>query len=176
VYTDSALNSADADAFAGDMVPGAPLDDAPVEVDGQPSWLLDRLGGRFQLLLYVERAADFDGRLPEALAASIPVECVLVTAAPGGRPGVRALHDVRGRFLERYDALPGSAWLVRPDQHVAARWRRAEPQAVRAALARATGNLHRRIPPCRCNSNRTSPSRAGATSATSLPATTSTSC
>jgi 3-(3-hydroxy-phenyl)propionate hydroxylase len=140
VYTDSALNSADADAFAGDMVPGAPLDDAPVEVDGQPSWLLDRLGGSFQLLVYVERVADFDGRLPAALEGSIPVECVLVTAAPGARPGVRALHDVRGRFLERYDALPGSAWLVRPDQHVAARWRRAEPQAVRAALARATGN------------------------------------
>jgi len=63
---------------------------------------------------------------------------VLISASPGGRPGVRVLHDVRGRFLERYDALPGSAWLVRPDQHVAARWRRVEPEAVRAALARAT--------------------------------------
>jgi 3-(3-hydroxy-phenyl)propionate hydroxylase len=65
---------------------------------------------------------------------------VLITAAPGGRAGLRALHDVRARFLERYDALPGSAWLLRPDQHIAARWRRAEPAAVRAALARATGN------------------------------------
>jgi 3-(3-hydroxy-phenyl)propionate hydroxylase len=65
---------------------------------------------------------------------------VLLTGRPGGRPGVRALHDVRGRFVERYDALPGSAWLVRPDQHLAARWRRLEPNAVRAALARATCN------------------------------------
>jgi 3-(3-hydroxy-phenyl)propionate hydroxylase len=52
---------------------------------------------------------------------------------------MRVLHDVRGRFLERYDALPGSAWLVRPDQHIAARWRRLEPASVHAALARATG-------------------------------------
>ena len=138
VYTESTLNTPDADAFAGDMVPGAPLDDAPVEIDGQPGWLLDQIGGRFHLLVYVERAADFDARLLDGLNTAIPLECVLVTAAPGGRAGLRALHDVRGRFLERYDALPGSAWLVRPDQHIAARWRRADAAAVRAALARAT--------------------------------------
>jgi len=140
IYTESSLNTPDADTFAGDMVPGAPLDDAPVEIDGQPSWLLDQLGGRFHLLLYAERAGDVDARLLAGLESTIPVEPVLLTAKPGGRPGVRVLHDMRGRFLERYDALPGSAWLVRPDQHVAARWRRVEPGAVRAALARATCN------------------------------------
>jgi 3-(3-hydroxy-phenyl)propionate hydroxylase len=140
VYTESPLNTPDADLFRGDLVPGAPLDDAPVEIDGEPAWLLDQLGGRFQLLLYVERAADLDPHLLGELKAAIPFEPVLITAAPGERPGVRALHDVRGRFLERYDALPGSAWLVRPDQHIAARWRRADPAAVRAALARATCN------------------------------------
>jgi 3-(3-hydroxy-phenyl)propionate hydroxylase len=140
VYAESPLNTADADFYAGDMVPGAPLDDAPVEFDGQAAWLLDQIGGRFQLLLYVERAADADARALAELKTAIPLEPVLVTARPGGRPGLRTLHDVRGRFLERYDALPGSAWLVRPDQHVAARWRRLEPAAVRAALARATCN------------------------------------
>ncbi len=140
VYGASPLSTADADLFKSDVVPGAPLEDAPVERDGAAAWLLDQLGGRFQLLLYVERAADADmGALAE-LKTAIPVEPVLVTAVPGGRPGVRALHDARGRFLERYDALPGSAWLLRPDQHVAARWRRLEPAAVRAALARATCN------------------------------------
>jgi 3-(3-hydroxy-phenyl)propionate hydroxylase len=140
VLTESPLNTPDADAFAGDMVPGAPLDDAPVEVDGEPAWLLDQLGGRFQLLVYAERAADLDARPLTELQTAIPVEPVLLTATPGARPGVRSLHDVRGRFLERYDALPGSAWLVRPDQHVAARWRRLEAGAVHAALARATCN------------------------------------
>ena len=140
VYTESALNTPDADSFAGDMVPGAPLEDAPVEIDGQPGWLLDQLGGRFQLLLYAERAADVDAAALGGLNAAIPVEPVLVTARPGARPGLRTLHDARGRFLERYDALPGSAWLLRPDQHIAARWRRLDPAAVRAALARATCN------------------------------------
>ena len=140
IYTGSPLNTPDADAFAGDMVPGAPLDDAPVEIDGEPGWLLDRLGGRFQLLLYLERAADVDARALAGLKTAIPIEPVLVTARPGGQPGMRVLHDVRGRFLERYDALPGSTWLARPDQHVAARWRRLEPDAVHAALARATCN------------------------------------
>jgi 3-(3-hydroxy-phenyl)propionate hydroxylase len=90
------------------------------------------------LLVYVERAADVDARALAELKTAIPLEPVLITATPGARPGIRALHDVRGRFLERYDALPGSAWLARPDQHIAARGRRMEPNAARAALARAT--------------------------------------
>ena len=50
--------------------------------DGAAAWLLDQLGGRFQLLLYVERAADADmGALAE-LKTAIPVEPVLVTAVP----------------------------------------------------------------------------------------------
>ena len=41
--------------------------------------------------------------------------------------------------VRRYDAHPGTCYLIRPDQHVAARWRRFDVAAVRAALARASG-------------------------------------
>jgi 3-(3-hydroxy-phenyl)propionate hydroxylase len=51
------------------------------------------------------------------------------------------LRDLKGRVAERYDARPGTAYLVRPDQHVAARWRAFDPARVRRALAVATCTL-----------------------------------
>ena len=37
---------------------------------------------------------------------------------------------------ERYDGQPGTVYLIRPDQHVAARWRGFDVGKVRAALRR----------------------------------------
>ena len=33
------------------------------------------------------------------------------------------IEDVQGLLAKRYDADPGTVYLIRPDQHVAARWR-----------------------------------------------------
>ena len=63
---------------------------------------------------------------------------MLVAAAGQPPAGLTTLHDSAGSMRERYDLRPGSAYLVRPDQHVAARWRAFSPAAVRAAVARAT--------------------------------------
>ena len=52
----------------------------------------------------------------------------------------RVLIDTKGLAAERLDARPGTAYLLRPDQHVTARWRRLDVAAVRAAIARATCN------------------------------------
>lgn len=140
----SRLNTPDAEAFAGDMVPGAPMADAPVEEAGQPGWLLDAVGNRFVLLLFL---SDVDKLTPswrdqvDALAGGpIPVETVVVTPQGGELRGVRVLKDTQGLAAARYDATPGTAYLVRPDQHVAARWRTLQPARVRAALAHATCN------------------------------------
>ena len=143
-YTESLLNTPDEDAFAGNMVPGAPMDDAPITTaSGQP-WLLGVLGNRFQLLHYVDDAATLDAASVTALTAfatdAIPVEA-LVVAKQGTAPGgLVTVIDSHGRIAERYDMRPGTTYLARPDQHVAARWRSLDAGRVRAAVARATCN------------------------------------
>ncbi|MDO9568384.1 MAG: FAD-dependent oxidoreductase [Hydrogenophaga sp.] len=142
----SALNTPDTDKFDGDMVPGAPLDDAPVRRAGADAWLLDQLGHHFVLLAFADSADAMDTALPglraqaaALAAAALPVQTLLVTAHAGTAPaGLATLHDRDGLLAQRLDARPGTCYLVRPDQHVAARWRRFDATAVQAALHRAT--------------------------------------
>ena len=143
--TESPLNTPDEDTFTGEMVPGAPMDDAPMLENAEEFWLLERVGNRFMALVYVEDAKAPecpDAELVQALAAlPVPVEVVLVGArAASSGHGLRVFVDRSRRFAERYDARPGTTYLIRPDQHVAARWRRAERGPIEAALARATGH------------------------------------
>ena len=141
---ESRLNTPDADRFAGNMLPGAPMDDAPIESAGGAGWLLDVLGNRFRVLYFTEDAGALDAATAERLSALaaglVPVEAIVVAlrgAAPGG---LRTVIDARGRIRERYDMQPGTTYLARPDQHVAARWRELDANKVRAAVARATCN------------------------------------
>lgn len=142
--TESRLNTPDADVFAGVMVPGAPLDDAPCETAGGEQWLLQAIGNRFQLLYHVPDAADLTPADAAALAAladaPVPVEALVVAERGTAPGGLKTLIDSRGRIRERYDLQPATTYLVRPDQHVAARWRRFDAGLVRAALDRATCN------------------------------------
>jgi len=143
----SPLNTPDSDAFAGAMVPGAPCIDAPIVVDGSDAWLIDQLGREFTLLSFVT-AATFDARLDahESLRsnAAVPLRSVAVLIGPGGVDAARTagstirLGDPEGLAARRYDATDGTVYLIRPDQHVCARWRRFDRRAVLDALATAT--------------------------------------
>jgi 3-(3-hydroxy-phenyl)propionate hydroxylase len=55
--------------------------------------------------------------------------------------GIPNLEDPRGIAAQRYDAKHGTVYLLRPDQHVAARWRTLDAPKVKAAVARATCNV-----------------------------------
>jgi 3-(3-hydroxy-phenyl)propionate hydroxylase len=113
----SSLSTPDRDDFKGAMVPGAPAADAPLP-DG--SWLLRKASGPgFMALVF-----GGDGA-PVAAGAEglVPVQLIHLPAA--------------GLAAERYDARPGTVVLLRPDQHVCARWRRVSGDAVHAALRRA---------------------------------------
>jgi len=140
----SSLNTPDGDAFEGQMIPGAPLADAPVEVAGQPGWLLHQLGNRFQLLHYVDDASTLDEKTALALAqlaqAAIAIEAIIVAPSGQAPAGLKTLIDTDGCIAQRYDLRPGTTYLVRPDQHVAARWRALDASKIKAALARATCN------------------------------------
>lgn len=142
--TESRLNTADTDAFTGNMVPGAPLDDAPVSTPDGQSWLLQALGNTFRLLHYVDDTTDVDAATRQALAGlregDIAIEALVVARRGEPVQGLPTLLDVAGRVAERYDLKPGSCYLVRPDQHVAGRWRSFDAERIRAAVARATCN------------------------------------
>ena len=121
-YRGSPLSTPDADDWAGTAALGAPLPDAPLrDAGGRATWLLDALGGETTLVVAPNGAA---------------------TPAP---PGLRRLVigadliDETGHLTRRLDATPGAAFLVRPDQHLAARWRRPERGAIEAALVRLRG-------------------------------------
>jgi 3-(3-hydroxy-phenyl)propionate hydroxylase len=135
----SALNTPDEDRFAGWMVPGTPADDAPIATEGRDGWLLPLLGGRFQLLVYVDDAAWWSPIALPAESGLPAVEVIAITGTPASVHGVRSVHDLRGRFAQRFDAQNGSAWLLRPDQHVAARWRKVDVDKVQAGLLRTLG-------------------------------------
>jgi 3-(3-hydroxy-phenyl)propionate hydroxylase len=134
--TDSPLNTPDGEPFEGRMMPGAPADDAPVRGPHGAGWLLaDALAaacGRGFALLHFGRADAATQRDAAALGLTLVVLLEAAEPAPG------ALHDAQGLAARRYDARPGTCYLMRPDQHVAARWRRFDGGAVRAALERAT--------------------------------------
>jgi 3-(3-hydroxy-phenyl)propionate hydroxylase len=146
VLTESRLNTPDSSVFAGDMVPGAPMDDAPMSEGSQNFWLLERVGNQFMALAYVNDPVQINAATAQAFKAladaPIPIEVVLVSPKAGVAPeGLRVFVDEKGRFAERFDAQTGTTYLIRPDQHVSARWRTFDASAVKQALARATSNL-----------------------------------
>ncbi len=115
-YDGSPLNGPDTDALPHGLRPGAPATDAPL--DG--GWLLDRLGNRFQLLLI-----GCEG--PDSLEES-GVDVEVLHLDPAKNP------EIGSRYL---GGAPKAVYLLRPDQHVAARWVDHDEAAVRAAVRRA---------------------------------------
>jgi 3-(3-hydroxy-phenyl)propionate hydroxylase len=139
--TDSVLNTPDVDAFEGQMVPGAPMDDAPVRVAGQDAWLLNQVGKGFQAMLFVDAApsAQTLNALQSLKQGVVPVDTLIVSRQAMDVPGFKVLLDVQGLVTKRYDAQSGTTYLLRPDQHVAARWRTLDSARLQAALARTIG-------------------------------------
>ena len=148
VLCDSPLNTPDTDAFAGAMVPGAPCTDAPVRVDGDDGWLLEPCRRRTSRRATSPRTAR-SGRCSDRSAAGRPAaassrwsSCSRGRDAASRYPGIDVVEDSDGLLAKRFDARPGTFYLLRPDQHVCARWRSfdanarsAPPSPARPAIA-----------------------------------------
>lgn len=143
--SNSPLNSADADAFDAGLVPGAPAVDAPVHVDGQAAWWLRQLHtSRFTAALFGAAPAEATIAALHAAARGL-VELDVLVVAPAHAPSAservagarQVVVDAQGLLAQRYGAADGTLYLLRPDQHVCARWKAARPDALRAALRRA---------------------------------------
>jgi 3-(3-hydroxy-phenyl)propionate hydroxylase len=132
----SPLNTPDTGTFDSLIRPGAPAMDAPITHAGEAGWLLRQLSQDFTLVVYADT-------LPAELAQTDVDKVLVVTGATTAQdaPGLRVLRDHDGLFARRYDARPGSAWLMRPDLHVCARWRNPRATQVLAARQRAVGNF-----------------------------------
>ncbi len=115
-YDGSPLNSDDCAAMPARTRPGSPCPDAALA----GGWLLPKLGHGFTLM-------TLDADAPETLAAhGVTIRRLELSAQEN--PALRA------RYLG--DAA-SAVYLIRPDQHVAARWPTFDDAKTRAALAHA---------------------------------------
>ncbi|WP_445156477.1 FAD-dependent monooxygenase [Halomonas sp. E14] len=135
-YAESPLTLGDDPAFEAGPVPGAPLINRRL---AEGDYLLDHLGHGFTLLYFSEAGelpAALEDRLATLRARGVALDVLHLARSAGAR---EARVDAEGEHLAAYGAIPGSAYLVRPDRHVAARWQRLDPAALEAALITALG-------------------------------------
>ena len=121
------------------MTPGAPASDAPVRVHGRSAWLLDEIGGQFELLVFAPVSAQWLEELRRTLGSELRLTLVVARSTGDEAAEVRVIEDHEGLVRERFDAAPGTVYLLRPDQHVAARWRAPRLVEVLEGLVRAQG-------------------------------------
>jgi 3-(3-hydroxy-phenyl)propionate hydroxylase len=150
-YTDSPLNQPDdgtafaggvfaAATFGGGARPGMPAPEARLRTAQGPGHLTALFGNSF-MALYFSDHPDLAAQLRQAADAS-PVGLAalrLVRIARHGTPDTRTVIDEIGQAWQRYDAMQGTLYLIRPDGYVMGRWRDAASTLpdINSALERA---------------------------------------
>jgi 3-(3-hydroxy-phenyl)propionate hydroxylase len=132
--------AADDGGVAGSMTPGSPCVDAPVrDRAGTDGWLLNYLGGRPLAVVFVDEAADTAQIERAARGCRISGLGVVTIALDSRHTGAATLLDREGLAAARYGGAAGVTYLIRPDQHVLARWSRWQPESLRTAWENCLG-------------------------------------
>jgi 3-(3-hydroxy-phenyl)propionate hydroxylase len=140
-YTHSMLNSRDDDnaLFKSGPAQGAPPQNVRLgDQGGDGDFLLDHLGGGFDLLYFTD--ADLPEDLQQVISAArahgMPLNVTAVGASKTVAGADKHLPDADGHLRERYGVpAHGGAYLLRPDQHVCARWLTLDAALLQAAFA-----------------------------------------
>ena len=102
------------------------------------SFLLDRAGYGLTALLFSEAAPDAgQAALLDQLRALDSRVVALVIRRGGTAPG--SIDDSNGDIARLFNAGPGTLYLLRPDLHIAARWKALAPGEVVAQLKAGLG-------------------------------------
>lgn len=136
-YTHSLLNSRGDDnaLFTDGPAHGAPPRNIRL---GANDFLLDHVGGGFDLIYFTTGAAIPTPLLDVVNAARTKGVALRITAVGAAQPVTGAdqtFADADDHFRQRYGVqADGAAYLLRPDQHVCARWLTLDAVRLQAAL------------------------------------------
>lgn len=139
-YTHSVLNSPGDDnaLFTAGPAHGAPPRNIRL---GVGDYLLDHLGGGFDLLYFTDDAAmpqPLQDVIAQVRARGVPLRVTAIGAAAPVQGADQTLADADGHLRQRYGiGASGGAYLLRPDQHVCARWLTLDATRLQAAFRQA---------------------------------------
>ncbi|BBB69272.1 oxidoreductase [Undibacterium sp. YM2] len=144
ILSESNLNTEDSEEFDTALQPGAPFEDGPVINQKKSGFLIDYLRPVFHGLYFCDAVSDIPDAHLAAIKAleqeEIPVATIIISKQESSRDGHQVLADIKGLLHQRYGAGNGSYHLLRPDQHLTARWQQFELNQVRKAVQTACGN------------------------------------
>jgi 3-(3-hydroxy-phenyl)propionate hydroxylase len=150
-YADSPLTWVDPTdtQFGAGPTPGAPARNVLVEIGGAAGHLLDAFEAGFHVLVFGGDERMWAQAREDVLAARAGGQRVRLIAVrsdrtqPAGADAV--VHDPLGHARALWGAEGGAVYLLRPDQHVAGRWKAGSGTRVHDVLQHALGRAETAI-------------------------------